>query len=234
MLVLTGRRTARALPWLRLLALLPLSLFLGHGAIFSIQYGFGDNLRTAMSAGGHDSYWLAFSIVITALTALYGAREGLRAIGLQRRLSRAEHGPLPAGVTCDPETGGSWRREFRSIWPLLFLVTAIGFVVQENLEHLALGQTPHGIGSLIGTEHPFAVPVLALVSAAVAALGALVRWRVRILEARVERAIRDAASRRPRTHAFAPAREWPHIGSLRGLAWLLVRLQAGRAPPSVA
>ena len=237
--ILTGRRTARALPWLRLLGLLPISLLVGHEAVFAAQFGIGSAFGDAMTAGGHDGYWSAFSLVILAITSGLLGREALRAAQLRWRLRGAS--PAGARMTTRATSGSSarsrdvrpWRREFRGIWPALFAVTAIGFAIQENLEHIAAGQAPHGIGSLIGAEHPLAVPVLALVSALVAAAGALIRWRVRILEYRVARVA--AASRRQRhLRSMAPAREWPPVGALRGHAWFLVRLLAGRAPPVVA
>jgi len=235
MVVVTDRRRARTLPWLRLAALLPLSLLVGHEAVFALQFGIGDGLRAAMSAGGHDNYWTAFTVVITALSGLLLAREVARAARLRARLRALDRGSTAAATmpnVGDAAGSRSWRAEFRAIWPLLFAITAAAFTIQENLEHLAQGQVPHGLGSLVGAEHPLAVPVLALVSAAVAALGALVRWRIRSLEARVAAASRAAAAPRRHPRATAPAPEWPVLGALRGHAWFLVRLLAGRAPPA--
>ena len=235
MVIVTGRRTARALPWLRLLALLPISLLVGHEAVFGAQYGLGDAFAGAMTAGGHDGYWTAFSLVIAALTTTFVAREGLRAARLRWRLHQAGAGGRRDGTHARddvraPLPGRSWSRELRSIWPGLFVTTAFAFAVQENLEHILSGETPHGLASLIGPEHPLAIPILALVTAVVAAAGAIIRWRVRILELRVAHAARTSPRRRhPR--ATAPAREWPVRGSLRAHAWFLVRLLAGRAPP---
>lgn len=223
MVVQTSRRAARALPWLRLLALLPISLLLGHDAVFLAQFGLGDDFQRAMSGGGHDGYWIAFSLVISALAAGLLLREAVRAARLSSRLRPS--------VASTSSLDGGYRREFRSIWPALFLATSLGFALMENLEHLALGLAPHGLGALIGTEHPTAVPILALVTAAVAAIGALVRWRIRVLEARVAgQAAREQRLRGPRS--LAPAREWLAAGTLRPIAWFLVRLDAGRAPPA--
>jgi hypothetical protein len=230
---LTGTRSARALPLLRLLALLPISLYVGHEAVFGAQYGFGESFGQAMSAGGHDGYWSAFGVVIMAVTGGLLVREGLRMARLRRRMWNATPAAgwndraVPAGAA------RTWRAEFRSIWPLLFAATAVAFSIQENLEHLAAGQTLHGLGALVGSEHPLAVPVLALVTAAVAAAGALIRWRVRVLEFQVSRAAR-ASLRRHHLGATAPAPEWPVVGALRAHAWFLIRLLAGRAPPLVA
>jgi hypothetical protein len=237
MVLLTDRRRSRTLPWLRLAALLPLSLLLGHEAVFALQFGIGDGLRQAMSAGGHDHYWTAFTVVITALSAGLFLREVARAARLQGRLRELRRSAPTASGGSGPASTltarGAWRAEFRSIWPSLFAISAAGFTIQENLEHLAAGQVPHGLGSLIGGEHPLALPILALVSGAIAAIGALIRWRVRTLEARVA-AARAGTGRRRHPRAIVPAREWPAIGALRAEAWFLVRLLAGRAPPAVA
>src|SRR6476620_7942815 len=93
MVVHTDRGRARALRWLRLLALAPISLLVGHDAVFASQFGLGDDLRRAMTGGGHDGYWMAFSLVITVLAAGLVAREGLKAARLQWRLSRVGGGP---------------------------------------------------------------------------------------------------------------------------------------------
>jgi hypothetical protein len=237
--VLTDRRRARALPWVRLAALVPVSMLVGHELVFALQYGVGNGLQAAMAAGGHDNYWTAFTVVISALSAGLLAREVARAARLRSRLRELRgHGQLapaaaPAAGSADSSVA-AWRAEFRRIWPPLFALTAVGFTVQENLEHMAAGQAPHGLGSLIAGEHPLALPILALVSAAIAGLGALVRWRIRSLEARVAEAIRAASTRHRHPRSLAPAPEWPPIGALRAHAWFLVRLLAGRAPPAIA
>jgi hypothetical protein len=234
MVLLTGRRTAHALPFLRLLALLPLSLLAGHEVVFRVQYGLGDDLRQAMSAGGHDGYWHAFGLVVLALTSGVAIREAIHAVRLRWRLRGRPVGPARGSPGAIGAPAVAWHREFGGLWPLLFSATAIVFTIQENLEHIAAGETPHGLGALIGGEHPLAVPVLAGVSAVVAALGALVRWRVRVLEQRVAGLARLAESRWRPPRRIAPAPEWPVGGSFRAHAWFLVRLLAGRAPPAVA
>lgn len=221
------------MPWLRLLALLPISLLLGHEAVFGVQSGLGEAFGRAMTVGGHDSYWSAFSVVVMALTAGLLVREGLRSARLRGRLRGTAPRPSHRAARAALEGARPWRSEFKGLWPVLFALSAVAFCTLENLEHIAAGLAPHLLGSLIGTEHPFAVPVLVIVSAAVAGLGALIRWRVRILEVRVASAARDFTP--PRRHrASTPAREWPAIGTVRAHAWFLVRQRAGRAPPLVA
>ncbi len=226
MTLVASPRAAGFLPWLRFLALLPISLLVGHDAVFAFQFGWADNFRLAMTGGGHDGYWMAFSLVIVTLTAGVLAREAIRALLLARRI-----GGQPWNRVRQVRDRG-FLREFRSIWPGLFVATCAAFTIQENLEHIAAGLAPHGLGSLIGAEHPYAVPVLAVVSAMLGAVGALIRWRIRILESRIA----PVAHRPPRRGplAIGPARDWPAIGALRLHAWFLVRLDAGRAPPAGA
>jgi hypothetical protein len=116
----TSRRLARALPWLRLLAPLPISLLLGHNTVFATQFGLEDDLRRAMTGGGHDGYWTAFSLVILVLASGLLLRAGVRAIGLRQHLSRI--GPTPAAGT----RSGDYRSELRLIWTPPFVGTAIG------------------------------------------------------------------------------------------------------------
>ena len=54
-------------------------------------------------------------------------------------------------------------RRFAAIWLRLLAVVAIGFVIQENVEHvIAHGHAP-GLGALLGPEYPLALPVIGLV-----------------------------------------------------------------------
>ena len=54
-------------------------------------------------------------------------------------------------------------------------------MIQENIEHLAAQGHLPGANILWGSEGSFAIPGLLLVSLCGAALGALVRWRVRVM-----------------------------------------------------
>lgn len=152
-----------------------------------------------MTAGGQDGSWTAFTAIITALTGGLLARETLRTGRLRWRLRAAGRSGRHAYARTPCADTGSWHREFRSTWPLLFAATAVTFAMQENLEHLAAGEVAHGLGAIIGGEHPFAVPVMAIVSAAVAAVSSLIRCRVRTIELRVARATGPSGGRHPRS-----------------------------------
>jgi len=109
---------------------------------------------------------------------------------------------------------------------------ALAFALQENIEHLAGHGHLIGLGALIGPEYPLALPVIGLVALAAAALGALVRWRIALLEARV--GVRPVPARPRGLTARRPAPGWAIVATLRIRAWSLVRLDAGRAPPVAA
>ncbi len=222
MVISTSHQAVRAWRIVRLLVLLPISVLIGHDAIFGIQYGFGDGFRQAMSLGGHDGYWMALSVVIVTLALAVLARESLRGLRLWLRTRTLRTRSVERGRP-------TWLPEVRRIWPALLALTSVAFAIQENLEHLAMGQPAPGIGVLFGAEHAAAIPILAAITLLVAAVGSLVRWRVAILEFRVA-----TAAHRPRERGLQPRQPglaWPALAALCSHRWLLVRLDLGRAPP---
>ncbi len=108
------------------------------------------------------------------------------------------------------------------------VVVVASFAVQENVETLvAHGDLP-GIDVLIGNGLPLAVPVLALVTFVLAAIGALVRWRIAVLSARLREA---KLATRHRPLPVRLPREWADIHASAPHHWMLDRRDAGRAPP---
>ena len=103
-----------------------------------------------------------------------------------------------------------------------------GFLLQENLESVLAG---HGLPGLHALAGPFTMPMLGVVALLVAAAGGLLRWRERVLVARLA-AARAAAhpSLRPVAAVAAPA--WGAIAAIVAHGWLLARRLAGRAPPA--
>jgi hypothetical protein len=224
MVISASHRAVRAWRLVRLLVLLPISVLIGHDAIFALQYGLGDNLRQAMSLGGHDGYWMALSVVIVGLALAVLAREGQRWLRLWLRTRTIRTRATERGRP-------TWLPEVRRIWPALLALTSIAFAIQENIEHVAIGEPAPGLGVLVGAEHPAAIPILAAITLLVAAVGSLVRWRVAILEYRVA-----TAAHRPRERGLHPQRPglaWPALAALCSHRWLLVRLDVGRAPPQL-
>lgn len=216
-----SRTQIRRLQLLRLIALVPIAAFAGHELLFLLQYGTGDDYTTIMLQSGH-GYWLAFSVVILVLCGGVIARGAFQVHRLSRRV-------IPASRHLGGARAPSYRAELRAIWPALFLLSCAFFTVQENLEHIGAGLAPHGIGSLLGAEHPLAVPALALTSLLVAAIGALIRWRVQTLERRLGQP--SGMTRERGLRATRPARRWRSISAMVATARALVRQDAGRAPP---
>ena len=69
------------------------------------------------------------------------------------------------------------------MWWRLALVVALGFAVQENLEHLLTHGHAPGLGVLAGPEYPLALPIIGLVTAATAVVAALVSRTQQVVEA---------------------------------------------------
>lgn len=225
MVITTGAARARAFAAARFVTLVLACLLVAHTTIFIARYGTGPAFAAAMTAEGHDAYWPAFLLVVgggSAVLAVSAVRR-LRVLAgrAPRRRRSADGTPLPA-----------FGDELKRLWPNIFGATTLGYVLQENIEHLAAHGHLPGAGVLWGAEGSFALPGLLLVSLFGAALGALVRWRIRVYVARIGRA---AGRPRPRRALAArPARRWAFVGATCALAQIAVRPDAGRAPPTPA
>jgi hypothetical protein len=198
-------------------ALAGVSLLVAHDAIFLVQSGPGEDLVAALRTAGH-GYWALTSLVLAAAAIVAGALTWLR----MRRL-RARARSLRAATTA---RNPGFARRIAGAWLRLAAVVAIGFLVQENVEHvIAHGHAP-GLGALVGREYPLAIPVIALISAVAAILAALVGSRREALVVAIEAAIRRLI-RPSRTAARPPAR------LLAGIGPILATKGAGRAPPAL-
>lgn len=213
----------------RFAVLVAVSVVAGHTAVYAAHRGVGEELAAAMSSGGHDAYWplaLAGTIGIGAL-ALARAGHGVWRMWREARRIGRRHEDFQRG---SEPSERPYRRELLAIWPALFAVTAAAYLGLENLEHLAAHSHLTGLEALFGADHPLAVPILAGVSLAVAGIGALIRWRVRVLEAR----LRAAATRRPPPdhERVRPAGlRWQSFSAQGAHRLVLVRARHGRAPP---
>jgi hypothetical protein len=229
---------ARVLAAVRFGLLAVACLGLAHDAVFAAQHGIGAGFAQAMSAGGHDGYWPIFSVVVVSAITVLGLSAAVR-IGRLATAGRRRDGRAglagrgsPAAVAVRGRPARSYRQDLRALWLPLLGLTATAFTVQENLEHLAGHQHLIGLAALAGPEYPLALPTIALVTLAAAALGALVRWRIAVLEARVAGPLPVA---QPRSDAARlPAEGWLDVASIVAHARFLTRLDAGRAPPRLA
>ena len=201
-----------------------MGVLIAHDAIYAAQYGLGGARDDALAAIAHQ-YWAGFATLTLLAVAVAIAAS---AAGLVR-LSRALRG-LPPTAAAAGATG--YGRELARLWPRLFLAVTLAFLLQENAEHLATGQPLPGLWVLSGPQYPLAIPALAVVTGLLAAAGAWFRWRGDVLALRL-RAARAAAHRRlaPRR---APASRWGLVAALVAHRWILLRLDAGRAPPAAS
>jgi hypothetical protein len=101
------------------------------------------------------------------------------------------------------------------------------FLAQENLEYLVAHGRLLGLDPFI-SDSGMALPMLALISLGLSVLGALVRWRVAVLRARI--ASPNHQTRRPVLSQVVAGR-WRMVGALAPRQWMTDRLDAGRAPP---
>ncbi len=238
-------RAVRALRRLRFCLLAFVAVFAAHDGVFFVQYGFGQAFADAMRAGGHDGYWPAFTFAAAIAAAVLGGAALLRVAWLRHRLGRlrTERGRWRHGSAGRSRPGRaiwrgrgfaplSYRRELIGLWARLFVVVTVVFVIQENVEHAGHHHLL-GLGALWSQEYPLALPALAGVTLVIAAIGALVRWRIAALHALVAGAApRVLACGRP--CASRPGARWWVAAAACHLRWTLARQDPGRAPPARA
>jgi hypothetical protein len=214
-------RSRRAWHVARFGALVIVTLLVAHDAIYVLRYGTGSGYASGMAATGH-GYWDAF-------TAWGLASGGALLLGALATLSRLARSVGPTDAPTAVRT--TWATEIAHLWPRLLIAVTVGFVLQEGVEHAVLfGHLPT-IDEIAVALGPSSAGPLALVTFAVAALGSVVRWRVAVLRARVG----GRGSQRTRVRASSsPRPEWHVTAALLRHAFLLVRLDAGRAPPAAS
>lgn len=209
----------RARRWAILAPLSLVAFVLSHQIVFLHTWGnaYGDALRRS----GHGTPWTIAIVTVLLLTGaltLAAVREFARLAGRARELERRRRPP-------PDERAVALLRPMLRLWPAV-AAGAIGlFVLVENLEHVAAGATAHGLSVLGSAEYYGPLPILALVSLAVAFIGALFGWRRAVLLARIRATAaafgRPAAQRLPRDGRSGDRRPETHIG----------RRLSGRAPP---
>ncbi len=237
----TSRPAVRAMRRIRFCLLALVALFAAHDAVFLAEYGFGETFAAAMRQTGHDAYWPAYMLLASAAAALLAASTAVRIGRLRRRLAASVvlgalvplgHAPPGAGarrvLVADAP---SYRRELMGLWIRLLAVVLVGFVLQENIEHAPHGHVP-GLGVLAGPENPLALPALVAVTLLLAVVGALVRWRIAVLEIRLRRAA-TYGSRAAGLRARRPAAGWWIAATVVAHHWTIARQDPGRAPPLV-
>jgi hypothetical protein len=201
-------------------ALAGASLLVAHDAVFLVQLGPGEPLARALRDGGH-GYWETASMLLLAAGVVAALAVGIRLAMLRRRARSLAAGRLPIGPR--PSRG----RIALGLWARLLPIVAIGFTVQENLEHLAGHEHVLGLAALHGPAYPLALPVLAAVTAVAALVGAVLIGVERELLATIAASLARRHGRAPRIAVRPP------VNVVTPRRSPLARSQAGRAPPLV-
>ena len=181
------------------------ALALSHELVYLLAHGFGEGYARAMREGGHDRYWTSFVLIVLVVTACLS----VVAAAQWRRLRHLAADVQAGAVRLN---GGGLDRFLELLGPLWLRVAAgsiAAYIIQENVETASTGAALPGLG-VLGGEHAIALPVLLVVSLAVAAVGALVRWRREVLLSRIRAAARrrlraPAATLRPALDVRRPA-----------------------------
>jgi hypothetical protein len=210
-----GMRLGRAPGRLAFWALAGVALLVSHDAVYLAQVGPGSELANSLRTAGH-GYWgiasLGLALAgVTATTAVI--------LRLRRLRSRASE----LGARTQTTARGYGTRAL-ACWGRLFALVAIGFMIQESIEHGLIHGHFVGLGALIGPEYPLALPVLGVITLVGALLGAVVHRVETDLMASITNALRRL-ERPPRRLVRPPLRL-----SVR-LQTMLAQANSGRAPP---
>jgi hypothetical protein len=195
---------------------------IGHDAIYETVRG-GAHPAGVGSAQAH-SYWPIFGLMVAILAVTVVGSGARRIAELRRQLGTGRGSATDSGSR-------AYHRELLEVWLILFPATIAFFTIQENAEQLAVAGNLAGLTPIVGANWPDGLIVLGLASLTVALFGALIRWRVHVLEERL--AAEAGRPRRPLV-SDAPASAWHLIAAICRHRWILVRLDLGRAPPVVA
>jgi hypothetical protein len=197
-------------------ALAGVALLVSHDAVFAVQAGPGRALTDALRDGGH-GYWGVASALIAAAGLIVGLLAAARLSRLRRRAHEVGAVPITTSRTTSVLRAWAW----------LFLIASAGFLVQENLEHLAMHGHLIGAGALVGPEYPLALPVIASITLAAGIIGGLIGDRESALLEAITTAL--AGIRHRPVHAVRRTEEVAVAGPS-----VLARRGAGRAPPGMA
>jgi hypothetical protein len=198
-------------------ALVGLSTLAAHQVSYLATSRSAEAYAATMSATGHDSVWLPLVATVLVALTLVTFVTSRRLLDLSARAGRGgrRHVDVPL-------------RDFAgmvgSLWPRFAAATTVAYAIQENVERVLAGRTPPGLDALIA-HGSIPIFVIVLSSLVVAAVTALVRWRARILVARIRSGsafTRHAPVGRPRPDTTRP----------RARAWRAAT--ASRAPPVAA
>ncbi|MGH2427501.1 MAG: hypothetical protein ACRDGV_01250 [Candidatus Limnocylindria bacterium] len=198
-------------------ALAGVALLVSHDLVWLAQIGPGEELIRTLRHAGH-GYWGLASMALALIGLGVAIGVVLRVRSLRRRADELQ--ARAASIRPRP-----YLARALAAWVRLLGVVAIGFVIQENVEHFFSHSHVPGLGALLGPEYPLALPVIAGITAFAALLAAAVGSVERELLATITAAIRRRILRPPRRALRPPRRAERRPISPLAAAW------AGRAPP---
>ncbi len=196
------------------------ALVLAHNLIFLAHYwsGFGE----ALTSTGHGQAWVTAAVVSLALGVALVAGAAWRLRTLQ-----GEAGQLGVSRLQGEPDRRAMARRWLIWWAVLLVVTAVLFVLEENVELASIGQRLPGIGVLVSDQYPNAIVIISLVALAVSFVAALFGSKIDALIARIHAQWAIHAT---------PAGSMPGSSdpAERRPSSILGRRLAGRAPPVLA
>ena len=197
-------------------AMAGVALLVSHDAVFLAHVGPGHELARALREAGHE-YWGIASLVLAAVGAAALATTLVRLRSLRLRVGALGAAP--------PPSSRPYAARWLAAWARLLAVVAIGFALQENIEHLIAHSHAPGLGALIGPEYPLAVPVITLISGLAAFVASALGQAEDALLVVIADAMRRILARAPHTTPRPPLRLFAVLIAPLAGVW------AGRAPP---
>ena len=194
-----------------------LTLVVAHQLVFLLAYG--SDYDAALARSGHDGSWAS---TVAAVLLAAGCLFALATWRLYR-LGVIVRSLAPNEGTLEP-SARDFARSLLDLWWRLWATAAALFVLEENLEHLRIGESLPGPSVLTSAAYPNAVWIIAGTALLVAIVGAIFGWR----RARLLALIATVVRRRPRPGRAARR---PIVDRDRRPASLVGRGFAVRAPP---
>jgi hypothetical protein len=198
------------------LALAGIALLAAHDAIYLAQIGPGEALADALRTAGH-GYWGGASVGLTLVAVI----AGVVALARIRRLRRQA-----SALGATRGSAGPFARRLCVAWLRLSALVTLGFMLQENVEHLVAHGHALGAEAVLGPERPLALPVIGLIAGVAAVIATVIAGTQASLVVGIEAALRRLI-RPSRTGRRPVARLAIVIGPV------LSRRGAGRAPPAL-
>lgn len=191
-----------------------------HDVTYLIGHGL-DGYPAALGATGHDAHWLPVAIGVAGLVLGAATVAAARWWRLRRQL--AEVGGDSTRHRIGPILPGALR-----LAAGLFLAALAVFVIQENLEAMAVGLPAPGPGIVVAADYLAAIPAVAVMALLFAVMSELIDARI----LRLARALDFARRALPRPPAAASQR--PSRAMLRPARSRGAQPNLGRAPPASA